>query len=133
MAVKTTEETELKAEKEAVSPPAPPKESKAHFEPEFYTVRDLAQKLNYTTEWLTVLCRTGRIKAIKTTGGHYRIPKDEAERIMKEGLPPKPRKSPVSDDEVESIKISPDKVGKVIGKKQEAGSKESGFFDFLFE
>ena len=65
-------------------------------EGKYYTVKQLAQKTGYTTTWISMLCKAGRIHAIKPTGGQWRIPASEFNRVIKEGIPPLPREKPAA-------------------------------------
>ena len=60
---------------------------------EFRTLREVAKEIGYTKRWLEYLAKTGRITAVKPTGGHWRIPASEVERIKKTGIPPRSRKT----------------------------------------
>ena len=42
----------------------------------------------------------GKIRSVKTAGGHHRIPRDEIERLTGEALPQTPRKKPVGLDAI---------------------------------
>lgn len=55
---------------------------------QWMTPKQMADALGYTRAWVSELCATGRIKAIKPTGGQWRIPHSELERIRSEGTPP---------------------------------------------
>ena len=58
----------------------------------FTTVAKLAREINYSKRWVQHLIETGRIAAVKPTGGHWRIPISEVERITKTGIPPRFKK-----------------------------------------
>jgi len=59
------------------------------------SVKDVATVVGYSTAWVSYLCKTGRVKAIKPVGGQWRIPESEYKRIIEEGLPPLPREKSV--------------------------------------
>jgi len=50
---------------------------------EFYTTGQLAKILNCSRITVFYWIQSGKISAIKTVGGHYRIPKDKIEKILK--------------------------------------------------
>lgn len=110
----------------------------------FYTVREVADKLNYSYTWIIQLCQSGRIHAVKPVGGRWRIPKSEYDRMISEGIP-----VPTSPDEPEEkedipvmeIQVEDDRVTKTeIEPKEkekelvspEKPKKKKGFLDFLF-
>ena len=71
---------------------------------EYVTVKYIATKLAYSTQWVLWMMKQGRIKGIKPLGGRWRIPRSEFDRILKEGSKPMPRepaKPPVTEIEVE--------------------------------
>ena len=83
---------------------------------EFVTVKEIANKLRYSYQWVLWMLQEKRIKGIKPLGGRWRIPESEFNRILKEGTSPLPReeavKPPVTeisiDEKVEKkIKESP--------------------------
>lgn len=77
---------------------------------EFFTIRQVAQKLRYSVAYITDLVQKGRIQAIKPVGGQWRIPTSEYNRLITEGIPPLPReapKPPVTEIEVDEEKVVP--------------------------
>lgn len=58
---------------------------------EYYTISQVATKLNFSKFYIWELIQKGRIKAIKPLGGRWRVPKSEYDKLVKEGLPPLPR------------------------------------------
>ena len=99
---------------------------KAIQEGKWHTIKEIAVKFGFTTAWISYLCQKGRIKAVKPTGGGWRIPSDEFEKIMKEGIPPLPRIPPAP--VAREIKVPPEKLEKIMGKKEE--KKEEGNVPF---
>ena len=78
---------------------------------DFFTIRQIAQKLRYSVAYITDLVQKGRIRAIKPMGGQWRIPASEYNRLITEGIPPLPReatKAPVTEIEVETDKVAPE-------------------------
>lgn len=57
----------------------------------FYTVKQLAAKLGYSSIYIAKRCRLGFIKAYKPLGGDWRISPAEARRVIEEGLSPVPK------------------------------------------
>ncbi len=49
---------------------------------DFYTPREFAQLMGVHALTATAWCREGQVKAQKTLGGHYRIPRTEIERLL---------------------------------------------------
>jgi len=47
-----------------------------------YRTSEVAEMLNVTTATVSIWIRKGIIKAIKTPGGHYRIPEAEIKKLM---------------------------------------------------
>lgn len=64
-------------------------ESLLHGETDFVEAHEAAKILNVSTATIRGLIKTGKIKGIKLslgTGGHYKIPKKEVERIANSGI-----------------------------------------------
>lgn len=95
----------------------------------YYTIKQLANELGYSSAWITILCQKGRIKAVKPLGTGWRIPPSEVERIRKEGIPPLPRKEVVLN--IEDINIDGKHLDRVKSKpkekKETPGSKGLGW------
>jgi len=49
----------------------------------FYTSAELAKMMGVLRETVEYWCRKGKIKAVVTPGGHYRIPEQEVKRVLK--------------------------------------------------
>lgn len=81
----------------------------------YFTTTQLAKKLNYGTAWISELCKRGAIKAHKPLGSFWRIPPEEYNRIVREGLPAPTKsfeqKSKVSN--VHEIEIDPEKYERI--------------------
>lgn len=120
-------ETDIKIERGQVSP----EQMKEILSGAFVSVKQIADRLNYSSAWINGLCQQGRIKGIKPFGGRWRIPKSEYERIIREGIPPLPKeeeKPPVTEIEVKN----PSKVEEPKRKPDEHGpTKEPGIFPFF--
>ena len=52
--------------------------------------RELAQMLHFSRVWATMMCQQGRVRAVKLAGD-WRIPKDEALRLLRDGIEPLPK------------------------------------------
>jgi excisionase family DNA binding protein len=105
-------------------------------EGQYYTVKQLSTRLNYTYQWLDQLCQDGTIKAIKPTGGHWRIPKSEGDKLINQGIPSRPRKAPAKPPNTETIVVPDKDVPKVQGKpkkEKDDDSEDKGILGFLFE
>ena len=56
-----------------------------------YKVREVAALSGFTSRWITKLINQGRINAVKTFGGNWRILPSELQRLQQVGLPlPRP-------------------------------------------
>lgn len=86
---------------------------------EFLTVSEVAGRLRYSYAWVIWMLQNERIKGVKPLGGRWRIPTSEFEKILKEGIPPVPRKKaekpPVTEIVVDE---------KVVRKVKEPEKKE---------
>ena len=49
-----------------------------------YGTVEVARMLGVSAFAVWRWCKTGKIKAWKTPGGHYRIPREEVERLLRE-------------------------------------------------
>ena len=49
----------------------------------YYTTGEVAEMLGVSVTTVWKWCQEGKIQAIKTLGGQYRIPHEELERILK--------------------------------------------------
>ena len=91
---------------------------------EFVTISEIANKLNYSRQWITVLVQQGYIQGIKPLGGQWRIPRSELDHLLKEGIPPTPRtqaeKPPVTE-----IPVPEKIIGKVIEKEEKKAPSPS--------
>lgn len=94
----------------------------------YFSIRQIAEEFNFSTAWITNLVHSKRIAGIKPTGGSWRIPASEMERLRKEGIPPLPRPTPFS--KPEEITISPEHQDRVLStpkeKKEEEGETDEG-------
>ena len=98
----------------------------------FFSIKQLAEELSYSTEWITRLVKRGRIKGIKPTGFSWRIPASEVDRIKKEGIPPLLQKPPSpTPGEIEVPPEHRDRVeAKPKEKKEEPGKEDKGRWPF---
>lgn len=46
------------------------------------TVSALARSLGVAARTVRVWCELGKLRALRTVGGHWRIPRDEADRLL---------------------------------------------------
>jgi len=60
----------------------------------FYSTGQVAEAVGTTQENVRRLCQSGAIRAELTPGGQYRVPQEEYERLLREGLPTVPRPLP---------------------------------------
>ena len=60
----------------------------------YISAKELSSKLSVTRAYVCKLLKEGRIKGVKPFGGEWRIPQDEAKRVLQQGLPAVPRKPP---------------------------------------
>ena len=95
---------------------------------DFYTIKEIAEKLRYSYAWITYLVQDERIKGIKPVGGRWRIPKSEYQRLITEGIPPLPREEKAPPKVIE-IPVSEEKVRE--GPKQVKKQSKS-LFPWLF-
>ena len=86
------------------------------------TPKQMADALGYTRAWVSELCSQGRIKAIKPTGGQWRIPMSELERIKREGTPPVRRRhyAPPST----RISVEPERASRIAPEPQQRESDQ---------
>ena len=89
---------------------------------DFVTISQLANKLHFSKFWIWELVTKGRIKAIKPLGGQWRIPRSEYERLLKEGIPPMPRK-PIEKPAVTEIVVDEEKVVSRVKEPKEPEEK----------
>ena len=59
-----------------------------------YTTGRAARELRVSPAHVRALCQAGLIAARATRGGHWRIPRDEVQRLRREGLPEPPPATP---------------------------------------
>lgn len=89
-----------------------------------YTIKQVAQELGYGPAWIISLVKRGRIKAVKPTGGQWRIAQSEVDRLRTEGIPPLPRKQP----EVKASEIIVErKHEERVKPKEKPEEKKSGY------
>ena len=89
----------------------------------FVTVSELAREINYSKRWVQHLIETGRITAVKPTGGHWRIPVSEVERITKTGIPPQFKKVE-KPEEPNKVTVSGDHARRISAGQQRAEEEE---------
>lgn len=70
------------------------------------SVKKVATDLGYTTAWISLKCKLGQIKAVKPTGGQWRIPRSEYERLRTQGFPIIPQQRPKP--HVTEVEVSPE-------------------------
>ena len=87
-------------------------------EGKYCTIKEIATKLGFSPAYISKLCKQGTIKAVKPLQGHWRVPLTEAERIMKEGIPPMPRVK-VEKEPVTYIEVSREQQEKIAPQHRE--------------
>lgn len=88
----------------------------------FVTVSELAREINYSKRWVQHLIETGRIAAVKPTGGHWRIPASEVKRIKEIGTPPRTKKE--KPEEPNEVTVSGDHARRTSFRGQRAKEEE---------
>jgi excisionase family DNA binding protein len=63
----------------------------------FYSTGQAACELSITQDRVRQLCEAGAVTAEITSGGQWRVPKAEIDRLKRDGLPPVPRPLPGAD------------------------------------
>ena len=91
------------------------------------TVKWLADTLGYNSAYISLLCKQGRIKAVKPVGGLWRIPREEADRIVSQGLPEKPGKEP----NINRIKPTKEQRKQVVPDAPEPEAEEEESRDII--
>lgn len=101
---------------------------------EYVTISQIANKLGFTHAWIQELVAKGRIKGIKPLRGHWRVPKSEYEKLIKEGVPPLPRQEATKPQVTEILvdKKVEDKIKEPEKKKEPPGSFLGLDFSALF-
>lgn len=102
---------------------------------QYYTVSQVAHMLKYSSHWIMVNLQRGRIKGVKPTGGQWRIPASEVDKMKHEGIPPLPRKVPIKEESKEIViegkhaqRVKPpDEI------KREQQEREQSPFAWLFD
>jgi len=98
---------------------------------DYYTIKEVATKLRYTTAWITALVQSGRIKAIKPAGMRWRIPKSEYERLLREGIVTPVKVPKEEKPEVTEIDVSEEVEKKVTEKTPTSQAKKGIFGEIL--
>ena len=62
-----------------------PKNLKNNMEKKFLTPTEFAREFEVSSEAVRSWIREGKLKSIRTPGGHFKIPLTEVERIKKNG------------------------------------------------
>ncbi len=90
---------------------------KAESQPKFYAVRHACKVLGVSYPALKQWIYKGKIKTIKTPGGHHRIPATEIDRL----LPPVSRRGPLQNRRENYRKISGRNqlIGRIVDLKTE--------------
>lgn len=78
----------------------------------YISAKELSSKLSVSRAYICKLLKEGRIKGVKPFGGEWRIPQDEANRVMQQGLPPAPRKPPPR--RKVAIKVSKEEADRIM-------------------
>lgn len=82
----------------------------------YITTTALSKRIGYNTRYISKLCAQGKIKAVKPLGNLWRIPEDEARRIINEGLP-----APEKEVKKTTIELTPteEQLKKIVTPKKE--------------
>ena len=105
---------------------------------EWVTVKQMANKLSYSTAYVSALCKRGQIKGVKPLGGQWRIPRSEYDRVVKEGSTPmyrQPKEVPKPVIELPSNIITPVTLERPTETNPEPSNKPErwGPWDILFK
>ena len=95
---------------------------------EYFTIKQIANKLRYSKPYITKLVQRGRIKAVKPLGTGWRIAKSEYERLTTEGIPPLPREKPEA--KIREIEVEPEKMKKIAPEPKGKEEKKREPFRF---
>ena len=106
-----------------VSAKITPEQASEVAEGNFVTVAELAREIKYSKRWVQHLIETGRITAVKPTGGHWRIPISEVKRIKEVGTPPRSRKAE-KPEEPNEVTVSGDHARRTGAGGQRTGEEE---------
>ena len=93
------------------------------------TVRELAEELKYSTDWVAQHIREGRIAAVKPLGGRWRIPMSEVKRIKEVGSPRLPKKP--KPEESGEITVDSHHMKRMKGPERKEKSEKRGLLDIL--
>ena len=72
-----------------------------------YSTGRAASELHVSPSHVRALCQSGMIAARATQGGHWRIPRDEVERLRREGIPSPPSLTPTEPESDSRVPASP--------------------------
>lgn len=117
------EQKEPEVAREEVKPKPEPEKAKEVISNRYWTPKEVGERFGYSPAWITEWCRKKMIWATRPSGGRWRIPNSEVERIAREGTPvtPRPeRKLP----EPTRIVVEAEKEGKVAPHKKEEVKEE---------
>lgn len=73
----------------------------------FYSTGKVARELGVSQEQVRALCSSAAIEAESTPGGQWRIPREQLERLKRDGLPPLARSMPGNGPHLKSVSASP--------------------------
>lgn len=91
-------------------------------EGKYWTISELAERMGYSTTWIQMQCKNGRIRGIKPLGHRWRIPESEVQRVLKEGIHPLPREE--KRPEPTRITVPAEKADKVAPHRREEEEEE---------
>ena len=116
---------------EITSPPSPtPKPEAKPISTRYYSTKELATRLNVSRVWICRLLTEGRIKGIKPTGGDWRIPEEEVQRMVTEGLPATPKQAPPRPQM--KIKVPKEKADRLIPPEETPPAREERKISWLW-
>lgn len=88
----------------------------------YWSISELAERMGYSTTWIQMQCKNGRIRGIKPLGHRWRIPESEVQRVLKEGIHPLPREE--KRPEPTRITVPVEKADKVAPHRREEAEEE---------
>lgn len=112
-----------KTDVDAESGSATPEQAREVARGEFVTAGELAREINYGKRWIVHLAKTGRIAAVKPTGGQWRIPVSEVKRLKEVGTPSRSGKEEPL-EEPNKVTVSGDHSRRISTGQQRAGEEE---------
>jgi len=113
-----------KTDVDAESGSATPEQAREVARGEFVTAGELAREIMYGKRWIVHLAKTGRIAAVKPTGGQWRIPVSEVKRLKEVGTPSRSGKVEEPLEEPNKVTVSGDHSRRISAGQQRTGEEE---------